>query len=344
MTIGIIFGGKSYEHEISIISCVVLNNVLKYDLKFIFVDMDNNFYLIEKSNLNAKYFSSMKYKKSKKLLLDNDGFGYKTLFSNKVIQYDFLINLIHGAFGEDGSASAFLDFYNQYYIGPRLDASVLSYNKYLTKMYANSIDVKTLEYEVCNKNTINISTNINFPVIVKPCRGGSSMGVHIAKNKTDFDYYIQEAFEYDDDVLIEPFIKNVKEYNLAGCFGDNMIYSNIEEPEKNDILDFETKYMDFSRDEKISCADIPDELKTKLQEAFNKIYNPIFKGAIIRCDFFVIDDKVYLNEINPIPGSMAHYLFDDFNEVVKSIFHSLSKTKNINIKYDYIDNINKAKG
>ena len=102
--------------------------------------------------------------------------------------------------------------------------------------------------------------------------------------------------------------------------------------------------MDFSRDSQVLAADITDELKVKIQESFKKIYDPLFKGSIIRCDFFVVDDQVLLNEINPIPGSMANYLFDDFEGMVQRLSQNLPKEQNIAVDYQYIHSIQSAKG
>ena len=95
---------------------------------------------------------------------------------------------------------------------------------------------------------------------------------------------------------------------------------------------------------KAFLTEITDSLKMQLQHAFKTIYNNTFDGALIRCDFFVIDDKVYLNEINPIPGSMANYLFTDFEAVLIQLMQSLPKKRNIAINYQYINKIKTAKG
>ena len=85
-------------------------------------------------------------------------------------------------------------------------------------------------------------------------------------------------------------------------------------------------------------------IRDRIQESFKKIYDPIFKGSIIRCDFFVVDDEVLLNEINPIPGSMANYLFKDFEGMVGRLVSALPKEQNISIDYQYIHSIQSAKG
>lgn len=344
MVYGIIFGANSYEHEISIVSAVVLKKVLKAQKKFIFCNDKKEFYLIDEAKMNAKTFSSGAYKKEKQLILKQGGFFIKNLLGDKKVEVDMMINIVHGKDGEDGKIAALLDFYGLKYIGPRLEASVLSFNKIFTKLYAKSVGVKTLDYKVLNLHQ-DQNENINFPCILKPARLGSSIGISIVKNEEDFKYAKDIAYEFDDDIVVENFISNIKEYNLAGCMiNDEFCFSMIEEPKKNEILDFEQKYLGFSESNKISEADISEELKQKLKDNFSKIYNPLFKGALIRCDFFVIDDEVYLNEINPNPGSLANYLFEDFTQIINTLAKNINLEKQIKIDYKFLHNINGKKG
>ncbi|NQY93152.1 MAG: D-alanine--D-alanine ligase, partial [Campylobacteraceae bacterium] len=104
------------------------------------------------------------------------------------------------------------------------------------------------------------------------------------------------------------------------------------------------KYLDFSRTSKAQVANISEDLKAKIKSSFEKIYNTTFEGAIIRGDFFVVGDEVYLNEINPIPGSMANYLFDDFNAVLTGVSKCLPVKNKITITYEYVNKIQSAKG
>ena len=342
MKLAIIFGGASYEHEISIVSAITLKNVLpKENPLFIFLDSKNEFYLIQSKNMVASNFRDGIYKKERQLHLINDGFEFKGLFLKELFSDLRVINLIHGGQGEDGVIVSLLEFYKIKTISPSREASALSYNKSLTKIFANSLDVKTLPYEVLNIRGDRKLKNIVFPLIVKPLSLGSSIGVSVVEKESEFDYALDTAFEYEDNLIIEPFIKDVKEFNLAGTFTDKLVLSNIEEPKKEKILDFKTKYLDFSRDETVVKADISKELEKELSENFRKIYEPLFVGSLIRCDFFVIDDEVYLNEINSIPGSMANYLFPNFAEVVKNIY--IPKGRDVSITYQYIDKIQKAK-
>lgn len=344
MKIAIVFGGASFEHEISIVSAIALKDVLKKsDLAFIFVDSQREWYLIPKEAMKSKLFSSGEYKKYPSLFLKQGGFYQKALLKEKKIGCDVVLNLIHGGDGEDGKMASLFDFFGIPYIGPRIEASVLSFNKHLTKLLANELGIKTLPYQMVHKN-IEHTLQFDYPLIVKPARLGSSIGVGIARDKKELDYALDVAFEFDEEVLIEPFVEGVKEYNLAGCKTDNFVYSIVEEPKKEKFLDFEKKYLDFSRTERTSRAAINKDLEEKLRAAFAKIYDPLFLGSLIRCDFFVIEGEIYLNEINPIPGSMANYLFDGFEEIIWQLSSSLPKPKKIPVTYQYIHSIQAAKG
>jgi D-alanine-D-alanine ligase len=224
-----------------------------------------------------------------------------------------------------------------------MEASALSYNKLYTKFLAESLGVKTVAYEYLSCNDER-TISMDYPVIVKPVRLGSSIGVTIVKAASELDYALDVAFEYDTDVIIEPFINGVKEYNQAGSHTNDWELSIVEEPQKEEFLDFEKKYMDFSRDSQVMSADITDELKQDIQESFKKVYGTLFQGSIIRCDFFVVDGEVLLNEINPIPGSMANYLFDDFEGMVHRLATNLPNEQKITVDYQYIHSIQSAKG
>lgn len=344
MKLTILFGGASFEHEISIVSAITLKDKLTgFDLSFIFCDQDHKFYLIEPLKMKAKIFSNGEHKKMPQLTLDQNAFVQKGMFSS-TNHKNTVLNLIHGADGEDGTIASLLDFFSIKYIGPRTDASVFSYDKRFTKYLCDAKKIKTLKYESLSINEHD-NISMQYPVIIKPTRLGSSIGVSIVKDESELDYALDIAFEYDNNVLVEPFIDGVKEYNLAGYKADGKInFSIVEEPNKEEFLDFEKKYMDFARSEQVVKADISDELEAKLKASFERIYNNLFEGALIRCDFFVIDNEVYLNEINPIPGSMANYLFKDFKSCIESLSNSLPQVKRARIKYEYIHSINQAKG
>lgn len=342
MKIAIIFGAQSYEHEISIVSAIAMKDILKSEIVYIFCDKDREFYHIATSAIKSKLFSSGEYKKSPKLTLKSGGFYQKSFMKEKRVDFDVALNLSHGADGEDGKIASLLEFFNIPFIGPRVDASVMSFNKLFTKLYAKSLGVEVVDFEVLKKGAYKIS--MDYPVIIKPLRLGSSIGVSIVREESELEYALDVAYEFDHEVLVEPFIEGVKEYNLAGLKADEFIFSIVEEPQKEEFLDFDKKYLDFSRTSQAQHADIDEFFEENLKLTFQKVYGNLFEGALIRCDFFVVDGKILLNEINPIPGSMANYLFTDFNSAIERLSNTLPKSKKIPIDYQYIHSIQKAKG
>ena len=348
MNISILFGGVSYEHEISIVSAITLAQKLGKKVKIescIFLDSKHDFYLIDIANMTSKYFSSGDYTRAKRLDIGHRGF-YETglLGKKKMINSSLVLNLIHGADGEDGTIAGLLDFFAIPYIGPRIESSVISYNKHLTKLYAREIGLDTMPF-VLHKRGEDIKIPFSYPIIIKPVCLGSSIGINIVNEEKELEYALDGSFELSDEVIIEPFVRGIKEYNNAGARIDGeFVLSIIEEPQKKDLLNFDDKYLDFSRTEEILSADISDGVKARLEEAFKVAYNDIFSGALIRCDFFYHEDRIYLNEINPIPGSMANYLFADFEDILIKVAKSLPKKHNIKISYQYINKIQKAKG
>lgn len=344
MKLNILFGGASYEHEISIVSAITVKEKLSgFDLSFIFCDQDHTFYAIPAEKMKAKTFSNGEHKKMPKLALKQGAFESKTLFSKSEIK-GTVLNLIHGADGEDGSIAALLDFYSIKYIGPRIDASVFSFDKRYTKWLCNARKIKCVDYQVLSKKE-HTNLTLEYPVIIKPARLGSSIGVSIVKDESELDYALDVAFEFDEYVIAEPFLKGVKEYNLAGYMSKKgIVFSIVEEPQKEEFLDFEKKYMDFSRSERVHSAELSENVIAKLKSNFEKVYRNLFEGALIRCDFFLVDGEVLLNEINPIPGSMANYLFDDFKRHIEDLSNSLPHAKRAKVGYEYIHSISKAKG
>ncbi|MEA2099239.1 MAG: D-alanine--D-alanine ligase [Campylobacterota bacterium] len=344
MKLTILFGGASFEHEISIVSAITLKEKLSsFDLSFIFCDQDHKFYLIEPSKMKANTFSKGEHKKMPQLNISNGAFVQKSMFSSTEHK-DLILNLIHGSDGEDGTIAALLDFFSIKYIGPRVSASIFSYDKRFTKWLCDAKDIKSVKYEILNAKE-HKNVKIPYPIIIKPASLGSSIGVSIVRDESELDYALDSAFEYDSNVIVEPFLEGVKEYNLAGYFANGkMNFSIVEEPHKEEFLDFEKKYMDFSRSEQVLKAEISDELVAKLRVNFERAYLGLFEGSLIRCDFFVVNDEVFLNEINPIPGSMANYLFEDFAGGLEALALSLPHAKRVKTNYEYIHSISRAKG
>jgi D-alanine-D-alanine ligase len=344
LELAVLFGGASYEHEISIVSAVTMKEKLTgFDLTFVFCDQDHRFYLIDGAKMIAKTFASGDYAKMPELQMKLGGFEHKKLFGSVTVAMPVL-NLIHGGDGEDGTIASMLEFYKIPFIGPRPAACALSFDKEFTKWLGSAVGVKTVAYEVLKRHEAR-AVATDYPFIVKPSRLGSSIGVSVVKSEAELDYALDVAFEFDSTVIIEPFYDGVTEYNLAGYASkEGLRYSIIEEPQKSGFLDFDKKYLDFSRTASVSQASVSDALAETMKTTFAKIYTGLFEGALIRCDFFVIDDELYLNEINPIPGSMGNYLFEDFQSAITELLGNLPEKNAPRVTYQYIHSINAAKG
>ena len=337
----VIFGGASYEHEISIVSAIAIKKVLKTTPRFIFLSADRRFWLIEESRMKAETFAKGEHQKMVELFITQGGFEQRTFLGRKVIA-GTVINLVHGGDGEDGKLAALLSFFGIHFVGPRLEASVLSFNKAYTKHLGQMAGVKTLKSQVLTRGE---TLTLAYPIILKPLRLGSSIGVSVVRSDADLAYALDVAFEFDDQVLAEPFVQGVREFNLAGCLGaSGWQLSTIEEPAKNDLLDFDQKYLDFARTRQSDQAVLDEPLQEAMIEAFKRLYEQGFVGSLIRCDFFLIEDTLYLNEVNPIPGSLANYLFGDFEATLDDLCRALPQEKAITVDYRYIHQIRSAKG
>ena len=155
-------------------------------------------------------------------------------------------------------------------------------------------------------------------MILKPNTLGSSIGVEIAYKKDELAYKLKDAFKYDDQIIIEEVIRNMREFNCA-CFKyNNKIYlSNVEEVSSaNDILTFEDKYIDNVKTQNDKKRTIPacihEELTNKIKDMTKEIYQILNHEGIVRIDYLYDNERklLFFNEINTIPGSYAFYLFD----------------------------------
>lgn len=316
MNIGILFGGNSLEHEISIISAFQVKNKIKdkYNVIMIYSDFNSNIFDASKCNLNN--FKKKKIKGLRKTNFKRNG------IKNKKI--DIMILLGHGENSEDGVFQGLMRFYSIPYIGSDLFASSLSIDKWMSYLFLKK-DIPMLEKINYNENDFLNNKKINYPLmIIKPRFGGSSIGIQICKKEEAYPLLGKVLYEYKD-VIIEPFIDNVEEYTQA--ISNNYI-SKIEVIKKNNYYDFNEKY---SSDNKFIAKRFITDIE--LDNLSRKIYNLINASGIIRIDYFKINNKYYLNEINTLPGALGSYLFDNFIEVLEDEI-KISLNKNIKI-YDY---------
>ena len=196
---------------------------------------------------------------------------------------------------------------------PPMLPSAVSIDKNFTKTVMRALKVKTLDGVVVKGATgiEEANKNISYPVIVKPNRLGSSIGVSMAKNQTELESALSYAMRFGENVLIEPCLEDFIEINCAAYreADGGVRVTECERPVgANKVLSFGDKYENGSR---VFPADIDKKIADKIKNITRKIYISMGFNGVIRIDFFVVGKEVYLNEINTVPGSLAYYLFCD---------------------------------
>lgn len=321
MNIGVLFGGISVEHDISIISAIQVINALdksKYQVIPIYITKTGEFLTGDRYSKIDTYKNPLKPKKREyvNLIRKNNrcylSYIYKKFQNGPKI--DLILPIMHGKGVEDGNISGYLEILDIPYISSKtLGASILQDKEY-TKIFLKEQKIDIIDYEVYKNNKFNL-TNLNYPVIIKPANLGSSIGISKATNKDEYIVAINKAFKYDHKVIIEECLTNFKEYSVAlyNYKGDIKL-SKIEELKfKGDIYRFVDKYQNGEKQDESNHslpAKISQELEKDIYDISKKIYKSLDLKGIIRVDFLYDNNKLFVNEVNTIPGSLAFYLFD----------------------------------
>ena len=325
MNIGIIFGGKSFEHEISIITAYQVKKKLEeyHNVYMIYVDINGNIYNSSKMSLNDFKENKLKFKR----------------LNLKNMKLDIIVGAMHGENGEDGYAYNFARINNIKYFGSKGFGSSISLDKYKSYNYLSHNGIKMIESKIYTYDDYLYGKDIEeFPCIIKPINGGSSIGIEIINNQEEVIDKLSKVFRYTDKVIIQKYYENISEYNMALTEFD---YSNLERiNNKDNIFTFENKYNDsfkFMHQELNN-----DKLYNDFKDVSRKVYELLDLNGIVRIDFFLIDNEIYVNEINTTPGALSMYLFDDFIEVFnKSLKYTLRENNvKINVNYSILKNSN----
>lgn len=335
----IIYGGKSCEHDISIITalhCYNSININSYNKILVYL-WNGKFYIGENlSNMN----SYIKFKPEK--------FVQVTFIKQKMYQVKGKIKYIkdidcallctHGGEGENGALQGYLEINEIPYTSSSIFASSLSMDKIKTKKMLEIYHYKTLPYLVINENNIDIEKiekSLQFPLIVKPSKLGSSIGISKVNSDNELIKAIELALFYDKNILIEEYLENNIEINCAAFLKDNeIIVSMLERPiSESDFLSYEEKYVQGNKYDikKEFPANIDEKLAKKIKNTTKNIYKDFQYSGVIRVDFLVKDKNVFVNEINTIPGSLAFYLFScqgiSYSQIIETMIDEAIKEK-----------------
>lgn len=315
--IAVFFGGKSVEHDISLITGVMTANSIdreKYSVLPILVDTDGVWYTGDEL-LDLDGYKNLNYKKLKRVCIvagDNALYEIKGKRLKKLDSIFMAINCMHGENGEDGSLIGLLKMSNIAYCSPDLLASSISIDKAFTKIVMKGLNVKVVKGKTVDsvEQALTLLDNFKFPLIVKPNLLGSSIGVSKVNSKEELIEGVNLALRYGEKVLVEQCIENLIEINCSAYFnGEKVVVSECERPVlMGEFLSFSDKY---KKGKRVFPADIDSGLSDKIKSITKKVYESLNFNGVIRIDYFLSNGEIYLNEINSVPGSLAYYLFSD---------------------------------
>jgi D-alanine--D-alanine ligase len=343
INVGVMFGGRSVEHEVSVVTGLqVVENIdrSKYDVTPIYVSKDGSWYTGDEL-FNIKNFKDMAalLPKLKRVFLPpvpslNNLFFYplKTgLFKSQAesLKVDVIFPAFHGMHGEDGTIQGLLELANIPYVGSAVTGSAVGMDKIIMKdiFKANDIPIVNYtwflrkDYENDSSSTIEaVESKVKYPMFVKPANLGSSIGISKAKNRDELIQSIEVAIRYDRKIIVEEGVESPIEINCS-CLGadDDVKASVCEMPVSwQEFLSFDDKYMrgNSSKGMKSAArqipAPIPDDKTAEIQALAVKAFKVLDCSGISRIDFLMEKEskKVYVNEINTMPGSVAFYLWE----------------------------------
>jgi D-alanine-D-alanine ligase len=339
--VAVLFGGKSVEHEVSIISAIQAIMSMdreKYEIIPVYITKDGDMYTGEKTGDIEAYKNIPELlKKSQRVIFINENgqvsmmpYPMKKFGKNNAIAVDVAFPIVHGTNEEDGTLQGYLKTVGLPFVGCDVTASALGMDKYLMKAVLKDNGVPVLDcilFRSCDYRDVaamidRVEEKFGYPVIVKPVNLGSSVGISVAKNKTELEKSIDDAYTYATRILVEPAIMNLREINCAVLGDENEAEaSECEEPLHSDeILSYEDKYLNNAKGGSKGMASvsrkIPAELsqdkRKEVRDMAVKAFQCLGCSGVSRIDFMIDrdTDKLYLNEINTIPGSLAFYLWE----------------------------------
>lgn len=314
--IAVFFGGNSYEREISVITGVFAANLLRerYNVIPVYISEDNSLYTAENMT-ELKTFKFIHLEKFRKLALLKGGLYFSDKKIKKYSDISCIVNCCHGGFGEGGGLYSLADFYGIPITSSPSAASEIFMDKYLTKLALEDKGVPVLNYVKTDEreyigNPGEVKKNIEklgYPVVVKPAKLGSSIGINSAGSEEDIDDALKGSFAYDKRVIVEKFLTEKTDVNCAAYFADGKIITSEAKAAYSGegIFSFEEKYASPSSD----GEPIDGELNEKIKDITYTLYSEFSLSGVVRADFLLSEGNVYFNEFNLVPGSLAFGMF-----------------------------------
>lgn len=317
-TVGILYGGKSAEHEVSLLTAKAVMNA-----------MDKNNYVIDPIFL-AKDGTWAKGDTINQEIIDVDElqFDHGTLNISEILlqanngqSYDIIFPLLHGPNGEDGTVQGLLEVMNLPYVGNNVLSGATGMDKLIMKQLFNEVQLPQLPYTYAlnsqwQKERESIITSIEqkltYPVFVKPANLGSSVGISRCANRQELISGIEEAFQFDRKIVIEQGIV-AREIEVA-VIGNDEPKTTLAGEIKNiddvaQFYDYSSKYTD-GKSIMIIPAEIDDQLQQQLREFATTAFSALDCSGLVRADFFVTENNdIFINEVNTMPGFTPFSMF-----------------------------------
>jgi D-alanine-D-alanine ligase len=335
--VAVVFGGRSSEHAIS---CVTAGSVLqtidrdRYDVIPVGITPDGRWVLESGDPERLSITSVDKLPEvdgsRAPVMLTNDAHTTQVLVHEPASvpqtlgEVDAVFPLLHGPWGEDGTVQGLLEMAGVRYVGAGVLASAVGMDKHYMKVVFQAQGLPVLPYTVvtarawkqdravCRESV----DSLGYPVFVKPCRGGSSIGISKVHDHTELDAAVEEAQRHDPKVLVEAAAEGGREVEcgvLQG-FGDNppetsVVAEILVDPE-HEFYDFAAKYLPEEHTELAVPAQLADSVVARIQELSAQAFDALSCEGLARVDFFVLpDDRVVINEINTMPGFTPTSMF-----------------------------------
>jgi len=339
--VGVIFGGSSVEHEVSVISALqAIDNMdkEKYDVVPLYISKNREWYTGE--NLldieNYKDLDSL-LKKAKRVNLQkvNDEYvllSVSGLFNKVVDKIDVAFPIVHGQNAEDGSLAGYLETVGIPYVGCNVLGAALGQDKIVMKQVFKDSNIPVVDYVwfydndyLNNKDKyLKDIKKMGYPVVVKPASLGSSVGINFVKDEKGIEDAINEAISYDKKIIVEKGVENLVEVNCSVVGNYEIQEASILEQvmSSNAILTYKDKYVGNSKTKgaskgivntsRIIPAQIDKETTKKVQEISKNVFKALNLSGVCRIDYLINSktNEVYVNEPNTIPGSLAFYLWE----------------------------------
>ncbi len=313
----VIFGGDSNEHEVSVITGTMTCNVLKKAGKSVLpIYITREGEMLAGENLgDISCFRGGKIPRAYAAGVKRGGVA----FSGKNGKYKggatiaCALNCCHGGYGEGGGVAGLFALNKIPFASAGIFESAAFMDKYYTKLVLQSLGVKVAKYAYVrdSESAAVAAADIGYPVIIKPCRLGSSIGIEKAESKEELLSALDTAFALGDGVIVEEFLSPRREFNCAVyTYGGRIITSAVEEVfAGGELLSYDDKYSGGGR--RALPADLPPDISGFIKGQTERVYGALGMRGIVRFDYIMRGDDIFVSEINTVPGSLSQYLLSD---------------------------------